>query len=383
MNQVSLFSRGVEAAINLYLDDNLLKRLSTIDDDGSYEGDVELASASSYLRENNPFTPRSANSNTRAYSRASGTLGRTGMRGTGSSPAYESSNMYDPAKQRKHRYSELSSDPADVAGYGEYIDDIFEPGNLTHEQVKRNMQVKGIDTNKITFGNVQKDVTGVVFPMGQAISAPKPVVLPRTVPAINSFVLTKEQPLRIGTSTHKMALDRIKMAQDDWFRLNQPCPVFPLRDEHLAMTFVEGDLRRVGDTIYNRGDASRSNGLVEEDGFCFEHGRREFSTAPTLHKIPLSAELERIRKKAGREVVWTCMCIPIPGWVMLYYLWKNEDGMRVDGEVMRWRTGGLVGEMGAEEKVLAGAVLAWSAVGLVGAAFACVALLILALLSDL
>ena len=307
------------------------------------------------------------------------------MRGSGSSPAYESSNIYDPAVQRNHRYSKLSSDPAIAheAIYGDYIDDTIEPDNLTHEQVKETMRVKGINTDKIAFGNVQKDVTGVVFPMGQAIGAPKTVVLPRTVPEINSFVLTKEQPLRIGATTHKTALDRIKLAQDDWVRLNRPCPIFPLRDEHLAMKFVEGDARRVGDTIYNRGEISRSNGLVEEDGFCFEHGCREFSTAPTLHKIPLSAEQEQVRKKAGREVVWACMCIPIPGWVMLYYLWKDEDGMRVDGEVMRWRTEGLVGEMGAEEKVLAGAVLAWSAFGLCGAVLACVALLLLALLGNL
>lgn len=334
------------------------------------------------MRANNPFTPRSAKSNKNGF------LGRTrqyrgsGVRGIGSSLAYDYSDIYDPATQRNHAYGELSSGPDSVreAGYEDDSDEITEPSGLTREQIKANMRNKGVNTNKIAFGNVQKDVTGITFPMGQAISAPKPFVLPRTVPATNSFILTKEKPLLLNSTTQEDALDRIQMAQDDWMRLNQPCPVFPLRHSHLEMKFVEGDPRRVGDNIYNRGGVSRIHGGIEEDAFCFYHGRREFSVAPALHRMPLSAEMERIRKKAGREVVYNCLCVPVVGWVLLYHIWKDEAGLRVDGEIMRWKTSGLVGEIGREEKELAGVVLLWGALGLVGGLFACVAVLLWALL---
>jgi hypothetical protein len=367
------------AAANSASDEDIVKRLSTIDDDGSYEGDEDIASTSLFMRANNSFTPRSAKSNKNGRARK---YRGSGMRGMGISLAYDSSDIYDPATQRNHAYGELSSGPDSVheAGNEDNTDEITEPSGLTREQVKAKMRNKGINTNKIAFGNVQKDVTGVIFPMGQAISAPKSCVLPRTVPATNSFILTKEKPLLLNNTTQEDALYRIQMAQDDWMRLNQPCPVFPLHHSHLEMKFVEGDPRRVGDNIYNRGGVSRIHGGIEEDAFCFYHGRREFSVAPALHRMPLSAEMERTRKKAGREVVYTCLCVPIIGWVLLYHIWLDEAGLRVDGELMRWKTGGLVEEMGREEKDLAGVVLLRGALGLVGGLFACVAVLLWALL---
>lgn len=377
------------------IDDDLFKRLSTIEDDGSYESDEDMASTSSFMRENNPFTPQSGTFNKRAFLGAKHNIIRslrgTGMRGTDSSPANVSSDVYDPAMLRHHSYGHLSSGTQSVHEAGNkdntenvtYEKDLEETSvrkHLTRDQVKEIMRTKGVDVDKMAWSNVQKDITGVIFPMGQAISAPKALILPRTVPPVNSFVLTKEQPLRLDTTTQEMAKERIEMAEDDWFRLNQSCPIFPLRDSHLEMKFVESDPRRTGDNIYNRGGISRINGRTEEDAFCFKHNRREFSTIPALRQTPLSAEMERMRKEAGREIVWTCLYTPIVGWVMLYYIWKDEPGMRVDGELMRQKTKGLVQEIGKEEAEFAGRVLVWFGLGFFGVTFAGLAALLWALL---
>ncbi len=65
-------------------------------------------------------------------------------------------------------------------------------------------------------------------------------------------------------------------------------------------------------------------------------------------------EYGRIRKQAGRRLVYTLVFLPILGWAMLYYLWDDWPGMRIDAPLMRWMTDGLVQEMGADEKRLAG-----------------------------
>jgi hypothetical protein len=340
-------------AANIDLDEEVFKRLSTIDDDGSYDGGEGIT----YLQANDSFTPRSVQSNKSAFQGGIGKYRDRAMRGTGSSLAYESPNTYTPATQRNHSYANLSSGPDSIRGADE-----------------------DVNTIKIASDNVQKDIPDVEFPTGQAIGAPKPCILPRTVPASNSFVLTKEMPLIHGTADEEDVEDRIRMAQDDWMRLKQPCPVFPLRHSHLGMLFVEGDARGIDEQIYNRSDAYDAHGILQEDGFCFFHGRREWSTAPVLRNMPLSVEMERIRKDAGRKVVFTCLCVPIVGWILLYYLYKDEPGMKVDGDLVRWKTGGLVVEMGDEEKALAGRVLLWGALGAVGGLLACVAVLVWALL---
>lgn len=277
MSQVSFcIVYDLLASANLDTDEEIFRRLSTIDDDGSYEGDETMDSTSSYLRANNPFTPRSAKSNKSAFKARTGKYRASAMRGTGSSPRHNSSKIYDPAMQRNHAYGELSSGPGSIR------------------------EARSI-------------------------------------------------------------------------REAQSCPVFPLRDEPLGLKFVEGDPRRVGEAIYNR--SVNADGSVEEDAFCFFHGRREWATAPTLRRIPLSLETEHIRKKAGRELVKWGLCIPVLGWVWLYHVWNGEPGNRIDGELMRWKTGGLVGEIGEEETALAGVVLLWLAISLVGGLLACVAVL--------
>ena len=367
-----------------------------MDDDGSYYGvdedqNEDVASLSSIMREHDPGNQRTSTFSKRTVlglkNNITGTLRGTGMRATGSSPANVSSDTYDPAMQRHHPYGQLSS--GSEGGYEGNSDNIVSTavdssslsgGRLTQEQVKELVQENGIDINAVEWGNVQGDITGVTFRSGYAIGAPRAFRLPRTLPPINSFDLSKEQPLREGAVTQEELAERIHMAMDDWDRLQSGCPKFPLRDSHLTMKFVESDPRRTGSNVCNRGGISRINGRIEEDAFCFEHDRREFSIFPALRGTPLSAELQRLRTKAGREVVWMCLGTPIFGWVLLYYIWKQQEDLPVANALMLWRTNKVVGEMGEEEIEFAGQALLWFSLGFTGVAFACLAVLLWAFL---
>lgn len=371
-----------------------MKRLSTINNDGSFSGEDEehdpAASVSSLLREDNPHNTRAGTFGKRAIVgekyNITGTLRGTGMRGTTSSPADFSSDVYEPAMQRHHSYGNLSSGPR--SGCEGHSDDIVDAGTspraatqkyLTRKEVKERLREKGID-ERLQWGNAERDVTGIALSSGRAIGRAQAFQIPRTLPPVNSFALTKQQPLDEGSATQHQVQDRIEMSMDDWYRLRFTCPQFPLRDSHLDMKFVKGDAKAEGRQICIRGGISRINGKIEEQAYCFYHERHEFSNEARLLPMPVSAETLRIQKKAGRELIWMLLAVPVVGWVFLYFVWKQDPGHRVTGYMMRWKTEGVVSEMGDDEIQLAGRGLAWFGLGFTGVAFASLVVLLWAFL---
>jgi hypothetical protein len=162
--------------------------------------------------------------------------------------------------------------------------------------------------------------------------------------------------------------------------LHYTCPQFPLCDSDLNMKFVKGEGRREGTNICYCGGISRINGMVEEEAYCFLHQRREFSVTPSLRRIRLNDEALRLQKQAGREIVWQLLCVPVFGWVLLYYVWKQDPAAIVSNDLMRWKTDNLIAEMGQEEVELAGRALVWFGLGFTGVAFGCLAVLLWAFL---
>lgn len=123
-----------------------------------------------------------------------------------------------------------------------------------------------------------------------------------------------------------MVRARIEMANDDWNRLKEECPIFPLRDDHLT-TMLPG---RIYPTPQYARLERMPNGEWLEKAYCWHHRRWEFSHTMGLQSrraIPGSSEQQRNIGKL--LVVLGCVFYPIGGFSLLQDIADNQ-GAAVD-----------------------------------------------------
>lgn len=127
---------------------------------------------------------------------------------------------------------------------------------------------------------------------------------------------------------------RIQLANEDWNRLKEDCPKFPLQEEMLSQKLPFGD----GTKPRCERITEISPGYWLEKAYCYKHSRMEFSETWPLFRRAVTEEEERIQRRVGRWLVALgVLFFPLGGFQILSDL--SEDGgaapylMRAGGSV--------------------------------------------------
>ena len=157
-----------------------------------------------------------------------------------------------------------------------------------------------------------------------------------------------QEPLLEGRCTENDIRERIEMANDDFDRLKEECPQFPLREDFFKETLPG----RVYPTKRCERLEMNADGTWLEKAYCSYHKRWEFSHNKGLTQRQLSGDLVGHQRRTGKVLILVgVIFFPVGGFILLNDI-ENDEG--VAPECMRKVGGHQIDMVHPSERAAAG-----------------------------